>query len=229
MTRETRQIVKNEIIELNNIQPYSYEKYIEFAKMIILKHPLSYFSLLSGRRFSLIWNDILEKTSFIDSHFNPKSTTRIFYYVNKLTQLKKCETCGKEIEKDISPINHAEHFFCCNKCAQLHESTIAKTKATKLKNHGDPNYNNMEKNRATCKKHFGVDFSFQAEEVKDKSRQSIKEHFGVDHQMHSQEVKDKMKARYKEQHGVEYSFQDPEVQAKINAKNQEKLGVDWPM
>lgn len=150
MTRETRQIIKDELAELNSIQPYSYERYIEFANMIISKHPLSYFTVLSGRRFSAIWKDILSKTSFLDEYFKPKGSTRIYYYINKLSALKTCETCGKELVKDISPVRHSEHFFCCNRCAQLHESTIAKTKATKLKNHGDPNWNNMDKTRSTC-------------------------------------------------------------------------------
>ena len=229
MTNEERQIVADEAAKFLEIAQYSYDKYVEFMKALIKKHPFSYFSIVNGSRFDLLCKDILEKTSFIDSHFKPKTATRIFYYVNKLNELKTCETCGKEIEKDISPVNHSKHFFCCNRCAQLHESTIAKTKATKLKNHGDPNYNNIEKNRSTCQDRYGVSCSWQANEVKEKSRQSIRDHFGVDHQMHSQEVKDRMKAHYKEQHGVEYAFQDPEVQAKIRAKNQENLGVDWPM
>ena len=106
---------------------------------------------------------------------------------------------------------------------------MSKTKATKFKNHGDPNYNNSEKTKQTCKERYGVECSFQAEEVKAKCKQSIREHFGVDHQMRSQEVKDGMRERYREKHGVDYSFQDPAVQVKINAKMQENYGVDWPM
>jgi len=217
MTDEERQIVADEAVKLSEIVPYSYDKYVEFMQALIEQHPFSYFSIAKGMRFNALWKDILEKTSFIDSHFSPKSATRIFYYVNKLTELKRCETCNKEFKKDISPVKTPAHFFCCNRCAQKHESTVAKTKATKLKNHGDPNYNNIEKIRATCKERFGVECSWQAKEVQEKSRQSIREHFGVDHQMHSQEVKDRMKAHYKEQHGVEYSFQDPDVIQKIKA------------
>lgn len=228
MTYETRQIVKNEINELNSIKPYSYDKYVEFANKIVVNHPFTYFSLLKGQRFMLIWQDICEKTSFINEHFAPNAATRIFYYINKLSELKKCETCGKPYIKNISAFG-LDHYFCCNKCAQLHESTIAKTKATKLKNHGNPNYNNTEKTKATCLNLYGVECSLQAKEVKDKCKQSIRDHYGVDHQMKSQEVKDGMKLRYKELHNVEHPFQDPNVQEKIKEKNQKNLGVDWPM
>lgn len=229
MTKEDRIVVKNEVKRLENIKPYSYDAYISFLKDIIKNHPFSYFSLVKGRRFKLLWNDIYEKTKFLDSYFSPNAATRVFYYINKLNDIKHCETCNKIIAKNISAINIPLHFFCCNRCAQLHESTIAKTKATKLKNHGDPNWNNIEKNKATCRERYGVDYSFQAKEVKEKSRKSIQDHYGVDHQMKSKEVVNGMRARYKEAHGVEHSFQNLDVQAKIKAKNQEKLGVDWPM
>lgn len=231
MTDEDRKIVADEAIKLSKIIPYSYDEYIEFMKSLMKQHPFSYFSIAKSLRFNALWKDILEKTTFIDNidNFKPNTATRIFYYINKLTELKKCETCGKDIIKDISPIRHPEHFFCCNRCAQLHDSTIAKTKETKLKNHGDPNWNNMEKNRQTCRDKYGVEYSWQADVTKQKSKETLLRNYGVDHQMRSKEVIEGMKARYKEAHGVEYSFQDPEVLKKIKAKNQENLGVDYPM
>ena len=228
MTKEDRELVANEAMQLSSINEYSYDKYVEFVKMLVENHPHSYFSIIKGLRFSVLWKDICEKTSFINKHFAPNAATRIFYYINKLSELKKCETCGKFFAKNI-PAPGFDHYFCCNRCAQLHESTIAKTKATKLKNHGDPNWNNMEKNKATCMEHYGVKYSWQAKEVKEKCKQSIRDRYGVDHQMKSQKVKDEMKSRYKEKHGVEHPFQDPNVQAKIKAKNQANLGVDYPM
>jgi len=230
MTSEERQIIVDETSKFSSIVPYSYDKYIEFTKSLVKQHPSSYFSILKSIKFNALWKDILEKTSFIDdSSFKPSTATRTFYYVNKLTEFKKCETCGKDIMKDISPVKPPEHFFCCNRCAQRHESTIAKTKDTKLKNHGDPNWNNMDKNRETCRDRYGVECSWQADSTKKKSKETLMKNYGVDHQMRSKEVVDGMKARYKETHGVECSFQDPEVQEKIKAKNRENLGVDFPM
>lgn len=230
MTAENIAIIENEEKQFNEIAGYSYDKYIDFAKQLIEHHPLSYFSLLSGNRYrDTLWKDICEKTSFLDEHFKPSAATRAYYYINKLACIRTCDTCGKIFAKNISPVKAPSYFFCCNRCAQKHESTVAKTKATKLKNHGDPNYNNMEKTRETCMKHYGVECSWQAEEVKQKSKQSIREHFGVDHHMRSDEVKEGMKARYKAKHGVEHAFQDPNVQAKIHAKNQKNYGVDYPM
>lgn len=228
MTKEDRELVANEAKQLLDINEYSHDKYVEFMKMLVKQHPFSYFSIVKGIRFGILWKDICEKTSFIDEHFAPNAATRIFYYINKLSELKKCETCEKPYIKNISA-SGLDHYFCCNRCAQLHESIIAKTKATKLKNHGDPNWNNMEKNRVTCMDHYGVECSWQAKEVKEKCKQSIRDHYGVDHQMKSQEVKDGMKLRYKKRHGVEHPFKDSNVQEKIKEKNRKNLGVDWPM
>ena len=167
MTKEDRLIIKNEIQRFENIKLYSYDAYVEFVKDMIKQHPFSYFSFVKGRRLIVLWNDICEKTKFLDNYFSPNAATRVFYYVNKLNDIKHCDTCNNIIARDISIVkHHSPYFFCCNRCAQLHESTIAKTKATKLKNHGDPNWNNMEKNKATCREHYGVDYSWQAEEVK---------------------------------------------------------------
>ena len=60
--------------------------------------------------------------------------------------------------------------FNCEKCGRLYTATIRFTKAkgecickqcniekTKLERYGDKNYNNVEKNKETCLKHFGVD------------------------------------------------------------------------
>lgn len=230
MTPEERKIVAEEAAALEELsKTSSYEKYIEFAKNLIKQHPLSYFSIIKGSRFEMLWRDICDKTSFLDSKFSPNAATRIFYYIYKCSSLKTCETCGKDITKDISPVNVPEHFFCCNRCAQRHMSTIEKSRSTKLKNHGDPNYNNMEKNRRTCKAKYGVEFSFQADEVKQKAKDTLVKKLGVDHQMRSSIVTDAMKARYRAKHGVDYTFSDPAVKEKIKSTNRAKFGVDWPM
>ena len=222
MTHEERQIVANEAEQLSKIVSYSYDEYIEFMKMLLKQHPFSYFSIAKGKRFFKLWSDICEKTKFLNDYFSPDAATRIFYYINKIDDIKRCETCNDIITRQLHPTADILHFFCCNRCAQKHESTVAKTKSTKLKNHGDPNWNNMEKNKATCKERYGVEYSFQAKEVKEKARQSIKDRFGVDHQMKSQEVRDGMRSRYKAKHGVDYSWQDPDVKDKIRRSKVEK-------
>ena len=211
------------------------QKMIDEIKQLIKDHPLSYFSIAFSKQHTEMTKFILENSSFLDDKVEPRTqkpyskASRIVYAINGLIDFPKCATCGKSIIRNIAPKEDLNHIHCCNKCAQKAPDTIAKTKATKLKNHGDPNYNNMEKNKATCKEKFGVEYVFQAKEVKEKSKQSIKNHFGVDHQMRSDIVKEEMCKRYREKHGVDYPFQDPEIQAKINATIHKNYGVDWPM
>ena len=90
------------------------------------------------------------------------------------------------------------------------------TKQTKQERYGDPNFNNREKAKQTClerydtinvsqdfnikdkkkatfQEHYGVDCSFQAEEVKEKIKQTCLERYGTFHYTKSSEYKDKFK------------------------------------
>ena len=213
----------------------SEQEIVDEIKKLMKEHPFSYFTLALSPKNPEIRKFILDNSSCLDGKISSKThkpynnATGIVYALNRLVDFPKCATCGNPIERDISIREDLSKLYCCNRCAQKDPDTIAKIKSTKLKNHGDPNWNNMEKNRKTCKERYGVEYSWQAKEVQDKCKKSIQEHFGVDHQMRSKEVIDGMCQRYREKHGVDYAFQDPKVQAKINAKMQQNYGVDWPM
>ena len=210
-------------------------KALEEIRVLMEKHPLSYFAMVFSIKRSTLKDFVLKHSAFLDGKVDSKNkkpytkSTRIMYAVNGLNDYPKCKTCGKPIMRNIAVHEDVNKLFCCNRCAQKDSSVIAKTKATKLKNHGDQNYNNMAKSRQTCKERYGVECSWQSEHVKQASKETLLKHYGVDHQMHSKEVVDGMRRRYKDKHGVEHAFQDPAVKAKINAKNQENYGVDWPM
>lgn len=226
--RKRRALIANDVHKLESLIP-SYDNYIAYIKMLINNHPTSYFNLLTSNRFVKIWSDIIEKTKFLDEYFTPNAATRVFYYIHKFTSILKCNTCGKDYLKQISNNSWKSYVYCCNRCAQKSPDTIAKTKNTKLERHGDPNYNNMDKTRKTCKERYGVEYSWQSDVVKDAIKKTTKEKYGVDHHMKSNEVKNQMKQRYKEKYGVEYVWQNPDVKAKIIASNQEKYGYDWIM
>ena len=92
-----------------------------------------------------------------------------------------------------------------NKTQEEKDEITAKTKATKLKNHGDENYNNREQAMETCFEHFGVNTPMEVPEIKQKAKRTCK-------------------LRY----GVEYPSQNPDISAKIKNTNQERYGVDNP-
>ena len=208
---------------------------VEKLKQMMAESPLGYFSAVFSKKNPELCAYVMEHSKFLDGKVDPKhhkpyaKSTRIAYAVNGLSSYPLCCICGSPVTRNLTMHDDVQHLHCCNKCAQLDAQTIAKGKTTKLANHGDPNFNNMAKSRATCMERYGVECSWQADAVKDTIKQSLVDHYGVDHPMRSREVVDCMKKRYKEKHGVEHAFQDPAVQAKINAANQQKLGVDWPM
>lgn len=208
---------------------------IEKIKKIMDDSPLGYFSKIFSNKNPELRSFVLKHSAFLDGKFDSiynkpyAKSTRIIYAVNNLTDFVKCKTCGKPITRNISLNEDINCIYCSNRCAQKDPIVISRVKAAKMKNHGDPNFNNMEKSRQTCKERYGVEYAWQSNRTKEASKKTLMNHFGVDHQMRSSDVKKRMRQRYKEKHGVEYAFQNPEVQAKINAKNQENYGVDWPM
>ena len=66
-TKMDREIVAIEAENANKIDASNIEAMIAYAKHMIEKFPFSYFSILKGRRFSNIWNVILEKHNFLMS------------------------------------------------------------------------------------------------------------------------------------------------------------------
>lgn len=136
---------------------------------LMCDHPLSYFSMIFSNKRPELKSFVLKNSSFLDGRIEPKTmksyskSTRIVYALNDLTDFPKCVTCGEPVKNNLGLSTDLSKLFCCNRCAQKHISTISKVKATKLKNHGDSNYNNMEKNKATCLDRYGVEYSWQSE------------------------------------------------------------------
>jgi hypothetical protein len=83
--------------------------------------------------------------------------------------------------------------FNCEKCGRLYTATIRFTKSkgecickqcnikkTKLERYGDKNYNNVEKNKETCLKHFGVDSWAKTEKGKESFNKSVNSKVSID-------------------------------------------------
>lgn len=202
---------------------------------IMEKFPRAYFSMVFSKKRPELGDFVERNSVFLNGKLDPKKhkpyakSTRIIYAINGFTDYPKCVTCGGPVKRNLFLFDDITQLHCCNKCAQLDSNVIASVKSTKEKNHGDPNYNNADKNKHTLLERYGVEYSFQLDSVKAASKQTLLKHYGVEHQMHAKEVVDGMKRRYKEKHGVEYAFQDATVQAKIKSVFQEKYGVDWIM
>ena len=228
--RKKRQAISNELSTLSEIDASNRDALIEYVHNIIDKHPLSYFSLLKGRRFSKVWSDICKATSFLDEYFQPNAATRIYYYISKLDHIHTCETCGKPYVKQIKANNpNLEYIHCNTFCAQRNPRVSSQIKATKVE-HGTTTKDLLERTKQRNREKYGVDWYYQSKEFEQKKLETWKSH-GYDHPMHSATIKDGMKERLKEKYGpnVTCNFQIPEVKERINDHFRETLGVDWPM
>ena len=76
---------------------------------------------------------------------------------------------------------------------------------------------------------YGVEYTFQSEEVKDKIKQTNLDRYGVEYSFQADEVKEKIKETLLEHYGVEYPGQSEEIKEKIKQTNLERYGVENPL
>lgn len=229
-TKEDRIIVSLEAEKLNQIDANDRKSLIEFVYSIMSQHPFTYFSILKGRRFQKVWQDICAFTSFLDNYFQPNTATRIYYYISQLDHIHLCEICGKPYAKQINAINpRLKYIHCSTFCAQRNPKVSQQIKSTKVE-HGTTTKDLLERTKQRNREKYGVDWYYQSKEFEQKKLETWKSH-GYDHPMHSDEVKRGMQDRYEQKYGegIRCNFQNPIVQKKINEHFQKILGVDWPM
>lgn len=226
-----RQIIANEAMNLSKLDASNIDVMISYAKHLVEYFPFSYFNIMKGQRFAKIWQVILEKTKFLDEHFEPNAATRIYYFINKLDHIHVCETCGKPYTKQVKAgSNKSTDYFHCNIfCAQQNPKVSQQIHATKVE-HKTTTKDLLERTKERNRKEYGVDWFFQTKEFEEKKLATWKSH-GYDHPMHSDEVKDGMKSRLKNMYGenVTCNFQIPHVKQKIIEHFNDAYGVDWPM
>lgn len=105
--------------------------------------------------------------------------TKLHWIFNGLVDFPECANpeCHNKIGIGINvKVNRGYPQYCCNRCAQKDALTIKKVKATKLKNHGNENYVNIEKIRQTSMDYYGVPWPFMAQEVIEKSNATKRKH-----------------------------------------------------
>lgn len=94
------------------------------------------------------------------------------------------------------------------------EEIIAKMHKTKLEKYGDATFTNREKARETCRKNFGVDYSFQAEEVKEKIKKTTLDKYGVENIFQLDSVKEKVEKTNLEKYGAKRPWMSENIQEK---------------
>jgi hypothetical protein len=138
----------------------------------------------------------------IDVNDLPKQSTKIIKV--------KCDICDniKDIQYRyyINNIKNQNFYTCSLSCSQI------KIKNTKLKNHGDKNFSNIEKRRKTCKEKYDNE---TYKNVKKREITNI-EKYGFKDVIMNENVKKKRQKTYIEKYGYEHPMQN------INILNKKK-------
>jgi len=123
--------------------------------------------------------------------------------LNRESKIKFTCNCGKEYDKNFRLMYESGGAYC-NKCTD-------KNRADKIK------INTLEQ--------YGVEYSFQREDIKEKSKNTIKVRYGVDNVTQIPGIKEKAIKTNIQKYGVEHPQQNNEMKQRVRKNNLDKYGV----
>ena len=158
------------------------------------------------------------------------------YFLEKNEDLK-CPFCDKERAFDITYYKRYRDTCGDKECIkkaknrvwkdpEKKEKFLKKSRETKLKNHGDPFYNNREKNNRTIRERYNVSNIFQTEAVKEKSVKTLKKNLNVTHPSKSPEIKKKKENTNLRVRNVKYPLQCKKCLKKLKDTTKKNWNVD---
>lgn len=121
---------------------------VEFLREVIQHHSgRGAYNVIMAKYNSVLQCKIIEMTSFFDcEEFSFVSMkTRIYVLANNMSidDFPRCCTCGEIIKQNVASLHRGFVYHACSvKCAANKKGRTQRIKATKLRRHGDPNYNN---------------------------------------------------------------------------------------
>lgn len=202
--------------QMYNASSKTYASNIKFAKTLIREFPRCYFNVIKSIAFKQLWKDVLVKTAFLDKTYKDTDMTRLYYYINKLTSIIKCQQCNKVFTKSFSPLNPPQYFHCDDFCAQQDQAVKNQIRQTKEENHTTTK-DLLNRTKARNIQRLGCEWFFQTQEFKDKSLETMLSN-GYDHPMHSDTIRNQMSADYFNKTGYTCPFQNPVVQKRMKKK-----------
>lgn len=142
--------------------------------------------------FPILYNEIIihsKKNNLINLPFKEQ----LYLFLNNLTNIPVCLTCGKELKFKKS-FNEGYGKFCSIKCTNTSDDHKSSVKTSNIKKFGgvSPSHSKdiQEKIKKTTKIRYGVDNIFKDVELIKKKTQ---EKYGVDHISQIESVKNKKK------------------------------------
>lgn len=129
-----------------------------------------------------------------------------------------CENCGQIFETRL-----------CNKGTLCKRCKCSLTQKALYKNNPQLGQERLKKRTEYNLKHYGVENSFQREDVKEKNKEIWLKKYKVDNPIKSDVIKEKMKKTCLKKYGVEYSFQSENNKQKSKETFLKKYGADCVM
>ena len=148
---------------------------------------------------------------------------KLYWVVNDIYTRPVCLTCGKKV-KFIS-FGEGYKKFCSGPCASKNEQTKKDVKRRNLEKYGVDNpgklQSSIEKSKQTKLERYGDPFYYD----KEKQKQTKLERYGNEKYVNVE----KRKKTNLERYGVENIFSNEKIREKIKLTNLERYGVETPM
>lgn len=129
-----------------------------------------------------------------------------------------CSECSHD--KLVKTSQARYNTDCYNKLEESHK----KTKATKLRLHGDENYVNIEKIKETCNLRYSTDSYMSTQEFRDKSKVTMNLKYDVDYALQNDEIKENWIETNIATYGTKTPLQNEGVKEKIRATKKKNHG-----
>ena len=179
-----------------------------------------------------VWDEILNKTSFIIESGSTADYERVFCAMNDMLHRPICKKCGKDV--NFSYCSGGRYYeFCSISCGASNKETLTKRSLTKIKRYGSDryvnsdkakrtkeerygsaNFTNREKAALTCLERYGVVNPSQVPNVQLKKEETSLRHYGTRHYMSNKEEFEKKKAKLMKKRGVDNPMKCADVSRK---------------
>lgn len=186
---------------------------------------------LELRNWIMLMTPKLSEQEIINSNeFKFDMSTRCRWIMSGRSDFPICRFCHQQfgLTRNL-PIRYDYSEWCSNKCRQTDPLIVARTKATKLKNHGDENYCNPEKAKQTFLVNYGVSNPNKCRSTREKIEQTCLDTYGYKNAIQAPKVKEKIKHTNLERRGVASPLADPEVREKGKQTSWRVYGTEFPM
>jgi len=169
---------------------------------------------------------LLDNTKFLDAqitnNYKIKIVQRLYHLINSIKDIPTCKYCENLVEFNSY---RTYRIYCCNKCKVSDADYIKRSekgKLTKLIRYGDERYNNNKKSKKTCLEKYGVEYTFQNEEIKKKGKQTKLKRYGHPYFSNWEKGRETCLNKY----GTKSNLWIKEVRDKIKVDSIKKCGYD---